>query len=542
MGTSLTSLPAGTETPKDVITCRVLINDAVLNNEAELAQITVNKTFNKIAAAKLVFHDGSGSERDFVLSNDGKFKPGNKITIQMGYHGEAETIFKGIIIRHGIKIGHAGRSVLMIEAKDEAIRLTGARKSVPHIRKTDKAVITMLAGALAGTIDDMPFEHEQLVQYESTDWDFIVIRAEANGMLVLTDDGKLTVKKPSLSPATVTATFGENIYEFEADMDARRQSKKITGLSWDYKTQKTNEPKESQVLFRETGNIPAADIGKVIGAEVTLLHSGNLTQKQVEKWVDAYALRNQLSKAIGRVRIAGDAKLKPGMTIKLVGVGDHFNGNVFVSGVLHQYDGAWYTDIQFGWKEEWFYQKEKVMERPATGLLPGVNGLQIGKVQDIKDDGQYRIKVYVATTGEKSPAGIWARIATLDAGKDHGVVFRPQVDDEVVLGFLNDDPRDAIILGYLHSKDKQTSPLPPSEKKVEYGIVTKFKQRLVFDDTNKKITISTDDGKKMIVLNDSDSILMKDDKGNSFKMDSNGITIESKGTVTIKGETLVQIN
>lgn len=544
MENSLTSIPPGTEKVKDVVTCRVLVNDVVLNNETELTQLTVSKTFNKIATAKLVFHDGSASERDFVLSNDGKFKPGNKLHIQLGYHGEAETVFKGIIIKHGIKIGRNGITVLMIEAKDEAIKLTGIRKNQPHIKKTDKNVITELAGSLAGTIEDTSFEHEQLVQFESTDWDFIVIRAEANGMLVLTDDGKLTAKKPVLSKAIAKATFGENIYEFEADMDARRQLKKVTGISWDYAKQQTGTSNGKPVIFEETGNLSSSDIANVMGAEITLYHPGNL-KDQVQKWADAYSLRNKLSKAIGRVKIAGDAKVKPGVTITLNGVGDHFNGNVFVSGVLHQYDGNWYTDIQFGWKEEWFYQKEKVMEKPAAGLLPGVNGLQIGKVQKIsdKEEGdQYRVKVYVATTLDKQPKGIWARIATLDAGADHGVVFRPQEGDEVVLGFLNDDPREAIILGYLHSKDNQKSPLPATESNVEYGVVTKMKQKLVFDDTNKKITISTDDGKKMIVLNDSDSILMKDDKGNSFKMDSGGITIESKGTVTIKGDTMVQIN
>ena len=36
--------------------------------------------------------------------------------------------------------------------------------------------------------------------------------------------------------------------------------------------------------------------------------------------------------------------------------------------------------------------------------------------------------------------GVWARVATLDAGNDRGTFFRPEVDDEVVLGFFHDDP------------------------------------------------------------------------------------------------------
>ena len=68
---------------------------------------------------------------------------------------------------------------------------------VYHINKTDSDVITDLAGDLDKDIDTTTFTNKQLVQFDTTDWDFIVTRAEANSMLVLTDDGKLVVKKPS---------------------------------------------------------------------------------------------------------------------------------------------------------------------------------------------------------------------------------------------------------------------------------------------------------------------------------------------------------
>ena len=37
-----------------------------------------------------------------------------------------------------------------------------------------------------------------------------------------------------------------------------------------------------------------------------------------------------------------------------------------------------------------------------------------------------------------------------DAGENRGSFWRPEIGDEVVLGFLNSDPRDAIILGMLN--------------------------------------------------------------------------------------------
>jgi Rhs element Vgr protein len=537
----LTNLPPGSEPPTDVVTRKVFINDTELSNEILLSQLSVVKSFNKIASAKLVFQDGSAADRDFVLSNDDKFKPGNEIKIQLGYHGQADTVFEGIIIKHAVKVMR-GSSVLIIDAKDKAVKLTGARKSVYHNNKIDSDVMTTLAGSLKKDIDPTRPSHVQLVQFDSTDWDFIVTRAEANGMLVLTDDGKLIIKKPVLTPPPVlVAAYGANIWEFEAEMDARRQVQSVTAHSWDYTKQAPEKSTKGVAQgFTEPGNLSSTDLAAVMATEINLTHPGHLKPDHLQNWADAFALRNKLSKAVGRVRVTGNATVKPGTVITLKGVGNRFNGDVFVTGVLHQFSGLWQTDIQFGWKEELFYHKEKVMDKPAAGLLPGINGLHIGKVITAKDDeeGQYRIKVHVPTI-TSGDEGIWARVATLDAGPERGSYFRPVKDDEVVLGFLNDDPREAIILGCMHNKDKNKSPLPENADGLEFGFVTREKIKMIFDDTNKRMTLSvkTASGVKSIILNDSNSAMeLKDENGNTIKMEASGITIDAgKGNVTIKG-------
>jgi len=544
----LDSLPPGTGTPTDTVTSKVFVNGTVLSNEISLAQVTVSKSFNKIAWAKLVFLDGSASDRDFPLSNDDKFKPGNTIKVQLGYQGQADTVFEGIIIKHAIKVRRDGPSLLMIEAKDKAIKLSAPRRSAYYIDQKDKDVISTLAAGLDPDVDATTVDHKQLVQFDASNWDFIVTRAEANGMLVLTDDGKLLVKRPLTAGAAVlTATYGQNIWEFEAEMDARRQFKNVKSLSWDFTQQATEESSPGNAVYAENGNLSSDQLGEVLSAEVILNHTGHLTTQQLQSWSDAYAMRNHLCKAAGRVRIEGKAAVKPGNMITLAGVGDRFNGNVFVTGVLHHFEGYWHTDIQFGWREEWFYKKEDVMDKPASGLLPGINGLQIGVVKDVDDtgkDGQYRVKVHVPSISSGN-VGIWARVATLDAGADRGVYFRPQTGDEVVLGFLNDDPREAIILGYLHSKSNKQSPLPEDPNALQYGFVTKEKLKLVFDDTNKRMTlrVPSGSGEQKIVLNsDGGALEISDDHQNSIKMDASGISIKAgSGNITIKG-TMVKIN
>lgn len=544
---SLTSLPPGTDEPKDVVSQTILIDGSPLSNEIGLAQITVNKTFNRIASARVVLLDGSASDRDFPLSSGDLFKPGNGIELQLGYHGDVETVFAGIIVKHAIKARQNGSSVLVVDAKDEAIKLTAARRSAYYIGRTDSSVIEELAGDFDPDVEPTKHSHEQLIQFDTTDWDFICTRAEANGMLVLTDDGTLVVKKPSTSgDAVLTATYGDNVFEFEAEMDARRQPSSVDSASWDYTKQELERSDAGSADIDETGDISSEDLGDVLGGDVTLQHPGHLAQEQLQAWSDALARRSQLSKAVGRVRVEGNAAVKPGSKITLDGVGDRFNGDVIVTGVLHTYDGNWLTDIQFGWCDDGFYTKDHVTQPPASGLLPAVVGLQIGVVLDADDSkvGQYRVKVHVPTitTGNE---GVWARVATIDAGAKRGAYFRPQAGDEVVLGFLGDDPREPIIVGYLHSRSKHESPLPEDKDKRQSGFVTKEGLKLVFDDSNKRmsIVVPTAAGKqKTITINDGSGALeLKDDNQNSIRMDGAGITIESSKIVTIKGKQ-VRIN
>lgn len=541
----LDSLPPGAAHATDLVTQKVLINGTALSTSVLLSRILVNKTFNKVSYAKIVFLDGSASDADFPLSDDDTYKPGNTVEIQLGYHGQTDTVFKGIIVKHAIKAKQNGASLLTIEAKDKAITLTANRNSAYYINQKDSDVITTLAGNLDTDIDDTGVTQPQLVQFDATNWDFILTRAEANGMLVLADDGKLVVKKPTTSgPPVLTATYGQSIFEFEAEMDARRQFSSVSSISWDYTQQQLEKSGPGSTSFGDNGNIQVSDLATVLNAQVQLNHPGHLTQPQLQNWSDSYEMRNHLSKNVGRVRIQGNAKVKPGTMITLAGVGDRFNGNVFVSGIMHVFDGFWSTDVQFGWSEDWFYKKEDVMNKPTSGLLPGVNGLLIGTVLDVNDtdQSQYRVKVQVPTITSGSD-GIWARVATLDAGANRGTYFRPQATDEVILGFLNDDPREPVILGYLHSSSSKKSPLPVDSGAEQYGFVSKQGIKLIFDDTNSRLTLSvtTPTGQKSIILNDSSgAFAMTDENQNSIKMDPSGITIQAgTGNVIIKGTTVM---
>ena len=149
--------------------------------------------------------------------------------------------------------------------------------------------------------------------------------------------------------------------------------------------------------------------------------------------------------------------------LKLSRLGDRFNGKVYVTGVRHEFSGSnWSTDAEFGLPRETHAERVPMSHLPAAGIAAAVHGLQVGVVTDLADDPgkehRVRVKVPLAGMDEK---GVWARVATLDAGKERGTVFRPEKDDEVVLGFFHDDPAQPVVLGMLHSS-ANAPPIEPT--------------------------------------------------------------------------------
>ena len=129
----------------DLITFKVLTEGEELSKIYEVKSIAVMKEVNRIPTAKIVLIDGEASKREFALSNEELLIPGKEIEITAGYHSDEETIFKGIIIKHNVKI-RANSSQLIIECKDEAVKMTVGRKSKYFYESKDSEIAEELIG------------------------------------------------------------------------------------------------------------------------------------------------------------------------------------------------------------------------------------------------------------------------------------------------------------------------------------------------------------------------------------------------------------
>jgi uncharacterized protein involved in type VI secretion and phage assembly len=90
-----------------------------------------------------------------------------------------------------------------------------------------------------------------------------------------------------------------------------------------------------------------------------------------------------------------------------------------------------------------------------------MEGLVIGTVRDVDDpDGQGRIALELAVQPGRSRTA-WAPIASSMAGLDRGAWLLPEVGDEALVGFVNDDPEHPCVVGFLwNGQDKPPSTHP----------------------------------------------------------------------------------
>lgn len=533
----------------DLVTYKMLVNGVQLPSTLQVLSIVVDKEINRIPTAKITLIDGDPASQDFSVSNEAFFVPGNAIEITAGYHSDEETIFKGLVIRHSLKI-RPTKSILTIECKDQAVKLTVGRKSKYFYDSKDSTIIDEIIDkyGIEKEIVETNVTHPEMVQYNVSDWDFAVTRAQANGKVFLVDDGKITMLAPNYKQAEKqTLVYGVTILDFDAEIDARSQFSNVTSFGWDSANQTVLEIESTTPEIQLNGNISPADLASVIKLDkLELKDGGGTSDAGLQDWANAKSLFNQLSKIMGHVKFQGVANVKPNTMLVLAGVGNRFNGKVYVSGIRHYIgEGTWTIDAQFGINPKWFSEKVAINPLPASGLLAAVHGLQIAKVTSLQDDpnGEYRVQVRMpVVNNQDKDEGVWARIATLDAGDNRGSFFRPEIDDEVIVGFLNGNPNDPIILGMLNSSAKP-APFEATDDNHEKGFVSRSGMKFVFDDEKKSVSIETPAGKRIQMDEDAGVIKVEDENSNLFTLDDRGIVLESardisigaSGNVTIKG-------
>lgn len=526
-------------TPNDLISVQLSINGKITN--ALIIEIEVFKSINKIARAIVVLNDGSKALDDFKLSDSSDFDPGNKIEIKAGYNSKEQIIFKGIILSHAISIDSETGPSLRIECKDEAVTLTHGLKNNYFIESSDSDIINTILGnySLSTSIDSTSVKNKEVIQYGTSDWDFILSRADANGFVVVTDDGKFCVKKPDVSSAPVhRLNYGDNIIELHLALHSESQLNSVNAVSWNASNQELIDGTSQEPTANQQGNISGKKLATVLNTNEILQTPIHFKKDALDTFASAKLLTSRLSRFQGTILCEGNALIKPNTVVKINGIGKKFNGDAFVSAVSHDLsEGRWLTEITIGLDS----MEASVNKSKGSDLIPAMNGLQIGIVKKIHDDptGEFRVLVALPLIKD-SHDGVWARFGTSNASNGFGNFFYPEIGDEVILGFLDGNASVPIILGSVYSGAHAPASVP-NKNNSHKSITTASGMTIDFDEEDRVITFKTP-GKNIITVSDKDkAITLTDQNCNSVKLNETGITIDSKKDIFIKAANTISI-
>lgn len=530
-----------------VTVVEILSDGKALDDSFRLIRVEVEKRVNKISSATIEILDGSAALQDFPLGSQNAVAPGAKLEVKAGFGSKTNLIFKGVVTRVGIRADSDTESRLIVECKDQAVQMTVGRKNTNFVKKKDSEVINTLISAysnISAKVQATDTVQGELTQYYCSDWDFIVMRAEANGMLVVVDDGEVKVASPELNGKEVRAEYGSTIVSIDLNVDSSSQLASVKTRAWDPKQQKIAEQTAPPKVINKIGNLKAKKLSTVAGLDEYQLQSPvPLEASELKSWGKAQQVKADFSRISGMVRVNGTADAKPGALLKLEGVGARFSGDSYITGVVHCVeDGAWETDIEVGMDQSWFSEQSPVSYPAATGSVASISGLQIGKVLKLDEDpdGEHRIQVSVPVNDANEP-GVWARLSGLYASDKCGSFFIPEIDDEVILGFLDGHPSHPIVLGSLYSSNRAPwTELGPDN--FIKGFVTRSQMKVQFDEEKKIITIETPEKNTLVFSDEEKSIVMKDQSGNQVTLDEKGITLNSPKDINISADGKVDIS
>ncbi|GAB1452081.1 hypothetical protein MASR2M47_21370 [Draconibacterium sp.] len=521
--------------------CNIYLDGNVLPSYYQIISVQVKHGFQFISSARILIKMDVGFYEPQIPDPFAK-KPlsGEQISIKANLDGNEILLFNGYIVKHNYKNTTAGTR-LQITAKSKIVNMSMTIKTEVFANQTDKEIIDTIAGnngfsvnTTTNVTNQLAGRHTQMVKHEVSDWDYINMRAEANGCFVYvdTETDTIVIDKPTLelNPLNIIkATYGSNVYEFQLEQDERKNQIDNELISFDLSTLESVVAEDEEIGFGITES-------KIKGK-----HSGinyrTFNELEAAQLVGATNQLKSVSTVNGVVHIHANLNIKPGATLEVEGYNDVVNDSYIITSVMHDYsESGFSTYLQFGLNHQSFASKYQLAHGSRTSPVI-LSGIVTQLEQD--PDNLYRILVNIPAW-KNAQESVWARISTMYAGDGYGMVVLPEIGDEVIVSFFGNDFDSPIVLGSAFNPAT-----PPhtnhTDDNFEKVFITKKGMKWSWDDDKGIHEISTPAGNKILISEDSQSIIIEDQNQNKIEMKSDAINIESNTAINMKANGSIKL-
>jgi uncharacterized protein involved in type VI secretion and phage assembly len=549
----------GNSTPTVAMTddVKILLNGTAvsvsfMNN---LQQVEIEQSPSVPGMCKVVFYDENA-----VIVDDTTVDIGKEIEIQFKSRTQTSftSAFKGEVVAIQPEYTEGLHITVTVIAFDKLHRLNRGRKTRTFLKMTDSAIISRIAqeGGLTAEVTSTSFQHEHLTQDNVTDLAYIQMLARRNGHEVRFVNGKVAVKAPVAGSPVATVKVGVDLQYFRPHLSNANQVTELLVKGWDVQN-------KAAIVGRAT----APDSHPSVGYGKTGVQSTQ-TAFSAAQWVEtnstavnqsfadtvAKARLNEINAGFlqGEGRTFGNPAIVPGAIIKLEGLGTRFSGNYKVTVARHTYssEGVYETEFTVEGLTPSMVSNLAAPQNDPPRLWHGVVPAIVTNVNDPNNLGRVKVKYPWLNDTEESN---WARVISIGAGTDRGLMIMPEVNDEVIVAFENgqfDVPY--IVGGVWNGQDAApmaASVYHASGKIVVRKLKTRTGHELTFTEKtdssmieileSKGLKITLDGTNKKIELLDGGLKITLDDTGKKITIDGGSTAdVEIKGNnITLQATT-----
>ena len=467
---------------------------------------------------------------DFRWSNADALELGAELRVELGGNDLRREVFVGEITAMELSSDIVGVAYLKVHAYDRAYRLHRGRKTRVFKRMSDSDIARQIARELrlSAEVDNTRPVHDYVLQDNRTDWDFLLERAQRNGLELQVQEQALVMKPPPSTPAEpVDLVYGDNLISFRAQLSASEQVGEVEVRDWD------PIAKREIVGLASRGESTTNVRERSSGGELAQRSFNDnprlvITREHVENQAQAEALAQAALNELEEVFITaegeaiGNPRLRLGSEINVANAGDRFSGRYHVTSVTHRYSQEGYRNafVVSGRRPTDVFSLLAPQQRPGVQLLTGV----VTNNSDDRDRGRVKVRLPVLGPDVESH---WCRVAAPGAGADRGIEFLPEVDDEVLV--IGSDINQLFVLGGLWNQSDR----PPE---LTSGAV---ERRVIRSRTGHTVLMDDSTGSPGITIVDStgNNRIALDTQANSLEIVVDGdIKIGAGGAIEIRAE------
>lgn len=398
--------------------------------------------------------------------------------------------FRGVVTETGVARGYAGELDCLITAYSPGLLLDGVPRCRSFSEKTLEEIVRAVVKPYGNVAMQVQVQHNPAipyaVQYRETDWQFLARLADTYGEW-LYDDGEALHFGRNPESSALDIRFGHDLEWFSNTAAARPLG--FSRQSYDYAAHTMREISSNGTETHITG-APIYDLAGKHSNELypaAAMPTEWLAQSETSLRQFVRIEKNRRNGNLLRLYGSGDhPELETGRKFQLQSATpdrksvDH--GFWTVTQITHQVQntGEYTNNIQA--------QAAFALQPPPNPFVSQPrSGAQAAVVVENNDPdklGRVRVRFkWQEETREMSP---WIRYNWQHAGKDRGFYFVPEVGDEVLVGFENENNPDCpFVQDTLYHGDNRPKQWADSDNNYK-AIRTRGSNEVIFCDANNR--------------------------------------------------------